>query len=371
MRLAAGLLALLLATPVHSHEIRPAIASVAFSDNGRYEIDVTLNLEALLAGVSPVHADTDDSPNAQAYNRLRTLAPEALQERFRAFEAEYLAGVAVEFDGQRQRPEIAAIEVPAVGDPRLARFSRIKLSGTVPAGAQAFRFAYAAGFGNCILRLPGAKPGEFAAVWLTDGRQSERYVLGVGLETPSRGAVAWQYTVLGFTHILPKGLDHILFVLGLFLLASRLRPLLWQVTAFTLAHTITLGLSIYGVIALPATLVEPLIALSIVVIAAENLLTGRLHAWRVFIVFGFGLLHGLGFAGVLQEIGLPRDEFVTGLVSFNIGVELGQLAVITLAFLAVGLWFRERPWYRQRIVLPASALIALVGLYWTIERVLG
>jgi len=330
-----------------------------------------LNLEALLAGVSPAHADTDDSPNAQAYNRLRTLVPSALQERFRAFETEYLAGVAVEFDGQRQQPEITDIEVPAVGNPRLARISRVRLSGTVPAGARAFRLAYAAGFGNCILRLPGAKPGEVAAVWLTHGQYSERYVLGVGLEAPSRAAVAWQYTVLGFTHILPKGLDHILFVLGLFLLASRLRPLLWQVTAFTLAHTLTLGLSVYGVIALPATLVEPLIALSIVVIAAENLLTSRLHAWRVFIVFGFGLLHGLGFAGVLQEIGLPRAEFVTGLVSFNVGVELGQLAVIALAFLSVGLWFRKRPWYRQRIIMPASALIALVGLYWTIERTFG
>ena len=121
--------------------------------------------------------------------------------------------------------------------------------------------------------------------------------------------------------------------------------------------------------ALSPAIVEPLIAASIVYVAVENLLTSRLHSWRVFVVFGFGLLHGMGFAGVLQEVGLPRSEFLAGLLAFNLGVELGQLTVIGLAFLAVGLWFRERPWYRARIVLPASALIAATGLYWTVERV--
>jgi hypothetical protein len=123
------------------------------------------------------------------------------------------------------------------------------------------------------------------------------------------------------------------------------------------------------VFSLSSAIVEPLIAASIVYVALENLLTSRLHLWRVFIVFGFGLLHGMGFAGVLQEVGLPRAQFLAGLISFNIGVELGQLAVILLAFVAVGAWFRDRPWYRARIVLPVSALIALVGLYWTVERI--
>jgi len=207
------------------------------------------------------------------------------------------------------------------------------------------------------------------ALWLTNGAKSDAYIPGVGLKPPARLEIIQQYAALGFTHILPKGLDHILFVLGLFLLATRVSPLLWQVTAFTVAHSITFGLAMYGVLALPPTLVEPLIAASIVYVAVENIFTARLHAWRVFIVFGFGLLHGLGFAGVLNEIGLPRAEFLTGLISFNVGVELGQLTVIVLAFLAVGLGFRNRPWYRQRIVVPASAVIALVGLYWTVERV--
>ncbi|MDH4133691.1 MAG: HupE/UreJ family protein, partial [Gammaproteobacteria bacterium] len=342
-----------------AHEIRPAIATATFSGTERYEIEISANLEALLAGVSPVHADTNDSPNAQTYNRLRTLSPAELRAQFRKVEADYLAGIIVEFDHVRALPAIAAVEIPGTGDIRVARISRVRLAGTIPPGAREFRWSYAATLGNSILRLPGHAPGETVALWLGEGALSDPYVLGVGLKSMTRLEAVQQYTVLGFTHILPKGLDHILFVLGLFLLATRFKPLLWQVTSFTVAHSITLGLTIYGVFSLPATVVEPLIAASIVYVAVENMLTGSLHPWRVLIVFGFGLLHGMGFADVLREVGLPRAEFLTGLISFNVGVELGQLTVILLAFLAVGYWFRERAWYRQRIVVPASALIAL------------
>jgi hypothetical protein len=165
---------------------------------------------------------------------------------------------------------------------------------------------------------------------------------------------------LGFTHILPKGLDHILFVLGLYLLSTKWKPLLVQVTSFTIAHSITLGLSMYGVVSLPPSIVEPLIALSIAYVAIENVVTSELHAWRPVVVFGFGLLHGMGFAGVLQEIGMPRSEFVTALISFNVGVELGQLAVITLAFALTGIWLRGKPWYRRGFVVPASQPVAAV-----------
>lgn len=361
--------AALATSPAQAHEIRPAIASMNFGNPGRYEAEISLNLEAVLAGVSPAHADSSESPNARAYDSLRSLAPDELRARFREFAPDYLAGIVIEFDGRRVSPAVLAVEVPAVGDTRVARLSRVRLGGAVPPGAREFRWAYAAQFGSSILRLPGATPGEVAALWLTDGARSDRYVLGVGVQPMTRLEVFRQYTALGFTHILPRGLDHILFVLGLFLLANRFKPLLWQVTAFTVAHSITLGLTIYGVFSLSSAIVEPLIAASIVYVAVENMLTSRLHLWRVFIVFGFGLLHGMGFAGVLQEVGLPRAQFLAGLISFNLGVELGQLAVILLAFVAVGAWFRDRPWYRQRIVLPVSALIALVGLYWTVERI--
>ena len=176
-------------------------------------------------------------------------------------------------------------------------------------------------------------------------------------KTAAKLADLGRYIVVGFKHIVPEGLDHILFVLGLFLLSNRLVPLLWQVSAFTVAHSITLGLSIYGVIRLPPSITEPLIAASIVCIAVENLFTSKLQPWRPLVVFCFGLIHGLGFASAFAEVGLPQNHFLIGLFGFNVGVECGQLAVISGAFLVVG-WFRDRPWYRRVVVIPASALIA-------------
>jgi hydrogenase/urease accessory protein HupE len=178
------------------------------------------------------------------------------------------------------------------------------------------------------------------------------------------------YIVLGFEHIVPKGLDHILFILGIFLLSSQLRPLLWQVSLFTLAHTMTLGLSMNGIIHLPAQIVEPLIALSIVYVGIENILTKSLSNSRLVLIFLFGLLHGLGFAGVLSDFGMPNYAFATALISFNIGVELAQIAIILLAFFSLTYWFREKAWYRQYLIIPSSLLIAAIALYWTAERLL-
>lgn len=176
------------------------------------------------------------------------------------------------------------------------------------------------------------------------------------------------YLVIGYQHILPKGVDHILFVLGLFLASTRFRPLLIQVTSFTVAHTATLALAILGYVSIPASIVEPLIALSIAGVAIENIVLKQMSPWRPVVVFGFGLLHGLGFAGVLVEIGMPQGQFVTGLISFNVGVELGQLSVLLMAY-ALLHWFYNRDWYRLRVQIPISAIIAAVGLYWTIERI--
>jgi len=359
-----------LAAHVHGHEIRPAVVTVTFAAP-RYAIEISANLEAVLAGVSPQHADTSESPNAQAYDRLRTLPPVELEARLRQFAPELAKGLMAEFDGVRAVPELQGAAVPPVGDVKLARISTLRLEGAMPPGARDFRWSYAREFGDNVLKLREAGRDGVASAWLRNGEWSDPYVFGKGIQPRTALEVAAQYVALGFTHILPKGLDHILFVLGLYLLSTRWKPLLVQVTSFTVAHSITLGLSIYGIFSLPATIVEPLIALSIACVAIENVLTSKLHVWRPFVVFGFGLLHGMGFAGVLREIGMPRSEFLGALLAFNVGVELGQLSVITLVFLGTGLWFRNKPWYRQRIVVPVSVLIAAIGLYWTVERVIG
>lgn len=171
----------------------------------------------------------------------------------------------------------------------------------------------------------------------------------------------------GFVHVLPKGLDHILFVLGLFLLSRQLRPLIYQVTCFTLAHTLTLGMATLGWVNAPASVVEPVIALSIAVVALENIFHPRYTHWRLLIVFAFGLIHGLGFAGALSELDLPTGSLIVGLLGFNVGVEFGQLAVIALALLAT-FAIRDMVTYRRWVVVPGSILIAGMGLWWFVER---
>ncbi len=183
------------------------------------------------------------------------------------------------------------------------------------------------------------------------------------------------YGFLGFQHILPLGLDHVLFVLGLFFLGGGARQLTLLVSCFTVAHSLTLALATFRVIDLPAVFVESLIAASIVYIGLEKLLSADSGArsrqrLRYAVVFGFGLLHGLGFARVLGEVGLPDGQFLWALLAFNVGVELGQLFVLLLAFGTVGL-FRHRSWYASCIATPGAIVVAGVGLYWLVQRATG
>jgi HupE/UreJ protein len=178
---------------------------------------------------------------------------------------------------------------------------------------------------------------------------------------------------LGFRHILPLGLDHILFIVAIFLNARSWGSLLLQATTFTVAHTITLGLAAASVISAPAEVVEPLIALSIAVLAVEAVIFEKANVWRLPVIFGFGLFHGLGFGEIMKGY-LTNADFVTGLTGFTIGVELGQLAVLAGAFvvsLAVrtGLKAAGKPGlYRRAFVQPVAAVIALVGFYWFLQR---
>ena len=189
------------------------------------------------------------------------------------------------------------------------------------------------------------------------------------LEKLSKTEAAALYLKLGFMHILPLGFDHILFVLSLFLLSPKLKPVLWQATAFTVAHAITLGLAMFNVITPSPEIVEPIIALSIMYVALENIISPTLKRSRIGIVFLFGLVHGLGFANALGELGLPKNSYLTSLVMFNVGVELGQLAVILSAFFLFGKWFGKKSYYRKAIVIPLSVLITLMAGYWTVERI--
>ena len=208
----------------------------------------------------------------------------------------------------------------------------------------------------------------FTAFFILASLAASAHTINYALENKPTHDVAWFYLKLGFAHIIPDGLDHILFIVALCLLSTKIKTIIWQATAFTIAHTITLALSMKNIIAAPPDLVEPIIALSICFVALENLLVTGLKIWRVVLVFLFGLIHGMGFASSLNEIGLPRNQFFTSIISFNAGVELGQMAIIVLIFSTLVYFFGKKPWYNKVIVYPLSILIALIAIYWTLQR---
>ncbi len=231
-------------------------------------------------------------------------------------------------------------------------------------------------------RIEATREGELSVVFVNqlDGEQVERLNVLFPGETSflldltgvsakgGKWTTFFEYLRQGFVHVVPEGLDHILFVLGVFLLSRRWRPLLLQVTAFTIAHTITLALATLGWISIPASVVEPIIAGSIAFVALENIFRPKYTHWRLLVVFLFGLIHGLGFAGVLSELELPPTLLAIGLVGFNVGVEGGQLAVIAAA-LAFTFWIKDDAHYRKFVVIPVSILIALLGIWWMIDRI--
>jgi len=187
-------------------------------------------------------------------------------------------------------------------------------------------------------------------------------------DAPSKDVV-WFYLKLGFSHIIPAGADHILFVMGLCLLSTDVKTILWQATAFTAAHSVTLALSMKSIVMVPGAVVEPVIALSILFVAIENMLLSGLKPWRILLVFMFGLIHGMGFASSLNEIGLPPGKFYTSIIAFNAGVELGQVSIILAMFGLFIIPMRNKSWYRTRIIYTFSTAIALVAFYWTVERI--
>jgi len=333
-----------------AHEIGTTRVTVRFPTPSSYDIEIVTDGQALLEKLETITGHTS--------NR----APGA---RFVALEQVFRDRVQLAFDGRVMHPQTLATFAPPANELSPPK-AIVRLTGIVPPGANHLTWTYGWTFASYALRVENST-GDPITQWL-DGNESSRPVpLGQALPRVGRLQVFAQYLRLGFIHIVPGGLDHILFVLGLFLLSSTWSRLLWQVSAFTIAHTISLGLAMNGLVAARPSLVEPLIAVSIAYVAVENVLLRELKPWRVVLVFAFGLLHGLGFAGVLSELGLPRSQFATALAAFNLGVEGGQLFVIAAATAAVG-WCRSASFYRQRVVIPASLAIAVVAVYWTVQR---
>lgn len=321
-----ALLLLVALAAAEAHEIGTTRVTAEFHD-ATYDVALETDIPALLEKLQAATGST--SANLEDYADV------------------FRRRVTVEFGGMAVVPAITYGET-------------IHLKGQIPAGARDFTWTFGWTFATYSLSVAGATQ------WVEGGDRSAP----AALLPANRLSSALGYLRLGFTHILPNGLDHMLFVLGIYFLSRRMRSVLLQVSAFTVAHSITLGLSLYGLVQVSPAIVEPLIALSIAYVAVENIFLSDLKPWRVGLVFVFGLLHGLGFAGALRELDLPRAEFATALLGFNLGVEAGQLVVIAAAFVLVGWSCSRRDWYRSRVSTPASAGIACIAVYWTLQRVI-
>ena len=353
--------------------VKPALVEINVNSEKLISIEVRASIEALLTGINSKYQNTQDAPNADEYDEFRQMPASELKVAFDAFKEKFIDSISLKAGNDALPLQIVTISIPPTGYTKVPRISVILLQTQLPASATSLQWYYPKRFGDNAVRLKQIDKGNglwhwSQWQWLRNDAESKPFSLTEIVARQDILEVIATYIVLGFEHILPRGLDHILFILGLFLLSTHWRPLLWQVTMFTVAHTITLGLAMNNIVELPANIVEPLIALSIAYVGIENVLVRHLHKSRLILVFVFGLVHGLGFASVLSDFGMPDTDFITALISFNVGVELGQIATILLAFILVGYWFKNQDRYRKTIVLPGSVFISVIGLYWFVDR---
>lgn len=358
---------------VRGHEIEQVFLRMSLGQeewSGVVELDALMVLE-LAAGGKTEEDGTNGWFAELGEERVREFFGETeryWRERF-VFE---VGGVACPYE--ITLPDPVVMQGDVAGRPEEGALIRVTVKGSYPDGGGAVEVRWMDETGPYLVvgyRVEGEEGGtvidpvEFGySVRLGEREKKEGEAAVTQGEAPS----LWGWIKSGFEHIVPLGLDHIAFVLGLFLLVPKWKPLLAQSAAFTVAHSLTLGMVVFGVFTVPGEVVEPLIALSIVYVAVENLFLRELKGWRVALVFCFGLLHGMGFAGVMKELEVPEGEIVRPLLGFNVGVELGQVAVLAMAFLLTCWWIgKEKAWGKIRV--GGSLMIALVGLYWTVERI--
>jgi hypothetical protein len=365
---AVALYWILWAAPAQAHSFAFTDATLRLHADATFTADVVCDLDALALGVDAAATDS-----AALAAEIQALPAERRQQLVDELSALLKRRLRLFFDDQ---PAPFEVSLPDAGRPREAAAAPTalglvaRLRGSVPPGARAVSFFASRAFPPMRLSVVAADGRTLRSEVLERGARSTPVDLHAPPQDLPATSVVWRFLRLGFEHILPEGLDHVLFVLGLALLSPRLKPLLVQVSAFTLAHTFTLALAVYGAVSLPSRVVEPLIALSIVYVGVENLFRRRPSRLRVALVFAFGLLHGLGFAGALSELGWPAGRRLPALVAFNVGVELGQLTVIAAAAVLLAAASRMGA-PRRRLEQGLSLAIAAVAMVWTVQRVLA
>ena len=358
--------------------VKPALIEITVDNEKLIQVELRASIEALLTGINAKYKNTQDAPNAEEYDEFRKMQPDELHRAFITFQEQFLRSIYIKAGEDEARLQvlpltITSVDIPLPGYTKVPRISVIRLNGVLPESAMVLQWYYPEKFGDNAVRFRQVdrqmeKWHWSQWQWLRNDEASGLFSLTEIVASQSTARVILSYIKIGFGHIFPNGLDHILFILGLFLLSGHWRPLLWQVTMFTVAHTITLGLAMNKIINMPENIVQPLIALSIAYVGIENLFSTRLHKSRLVLVFLFGLLHGLGFASVLSDFGMPQNDFAVALISFNVGVEFGQLTVLLLAFVFLRAWVKDDLTYHKVVAVPASILISIIATFWFLER---
>ena len=322
-----------------------------------------------MAGIDfSVIDNTNEHDDGEYYKKLRKLNKSELTEIFLKNWDSFISlfYISLEDGTKLNNFNFSKVDTENIDNPDVSRLSTVHFFIENP-GMKSFTFQASTILGEIIFRQTGVQNG--VTQYLFTGEKSEI------VSSVAGKPIIWydtflEYIPVGFTHILPKGLDHILFVLGLLFLTPKFYPLLLQISIFTLAHTITLAISSLKIITISSKIVEPLIAASIIYIAVENFFNSSLTKNRSITIFFFGLLHGLGFASVLSSFGMPSTNFVWALVGFNIGVEIGQITIIFVFYAICIYWINTKNYYTKFISMPGSAIIALIGVFWFFERTL-
>jgi hypothetical protein len=355
---------------INSHEIKPAIVDLIIAD-GQASIDFKINAEQILSGVdASQYQDTNDAPQAELYDQFREKNEEELkqdiQQNWNLFQDQ------ITINGlEGSSLNLVDLMIDQDVNPEYPRDTNLKTEA--PLNQNEITIQFATELGPVVIRQfeDISKENMIFSTYLQPGEISAE-LSPLSQATMSQTII--EYIILGMEHIVPKGLDHILFIFGVFFFAVKLKPLLWQVTMFTLAHSLTLILASLKLVFIPASIIEPLIALSIGYVAFENIFQrqskfhSRSNTIRYAVIFFFGLIHGLGFAFVLEDIGLPTGQLILSLLSFNIGVEIAQIGLVVLAYLLM-FYPSKQLWYRKAIQIPCSLVIGLIGIYWFFERV--
>ena len=359
----------LIPTLTNAHGIKPAI--VEYQDlNGLIELNLNINAELFLSGINASQfLDTANAPEAKIYDQLRLLDAKELESRIKNSESTLKEKLYLKVDQELLSLNLDKISVEITDIKENVRMTRISFKTTVPENSQQATFSWEKELGPLIFRNLSSEitDGKSTSKWLKAGEETDPIFLNSPRKNSSR--VVLSAIQQGIKHIIPDGLDHILFVLGLFFFSHKIVPLLSQVTVFTLAHSVTLILGSLGYISLPPALVETVIAASIVWIGLENVVRTKLNFSRIGVIFCFGLLHGLGFASMFTQIGLEGSDYLLNLFSFNIGVEIGQVIVL-IPFILAGTILSKLSWYRLVIAIPASIIIAIIGIKMFIDRVI-